>query len=817
MPTPPPSVVRHFDGAELAHFLLRNVLLCLLYWAVAHLTRLYFEQFGMLPSPIWPAAAIALAAALRYGWSIAPGLYTGAVLASCCSFSAPLPVALGIGVMNTVGPLVAASLLTRSATGFSPFHRVRDVFLFFMLGAVFHAALAASGGVTSLFLGGQLAQERFFASWAIWWVADAGAVILFAPPLLAWMNKSQEPANPTSTDYLIGLGAIAGTVLIFFEVGGAHHLIASLTPLLIVPIAWCAVRMPVRDVTVLLLAVFSVAIAGTVAGQGAFDINGSNAMVTVSVMGLAGSITGLLLAALAAEQRRTKAALAESDHFNRELIESSHDCIKVLDREGRLKYMSHGGQALMEIEDVTPLLERSWIDIWPTEFRPLAHNAVTQAAAGGTGKFVGFCPTVTGLPKWWDVMITPIGDIRPPEQLLAVSRDITDRKLAEQALAENEREARDEAVKLATILSTLPIPVIIAQDPDCHAVIGNDAASALFGWGGNLSQTPANGAPAVNFEAWFEGRRLQGRELPLQRAAAHGRATDYHNLEIRLVDGRRFVLQGKAAPLLDDAGNVCGAVGAFVDISDRRAFERLLLESNNRLERINTELEQFAHVVAHDLRAPLRAVSQLCSCIQEDLGSATDAESNERMVLLRRRIMRMDNLINGLLAYSRLGYEPGAVESVPVAELVAQIMEDLPLPPGFSVEPADSLPTVTAHRTHLGQVLQNLIENATKHHDRPQEGHVWIDAYEDGPVWHFSIADDGPGIPEQFHDQIFRIFQTLEPRDQTEYTGIGLALVRKLVLNYGGSIAVSARAPRGSIFTFTWPKQKPETMETSAA
>ncbi|MBI2509271.1 MAG: PAS domain S-box protein [Betaproteobacteria bacterium] len=148
------------------------------------------------------------------------------------------------------------------------------------------------------------------------------------------------------------------------------------------------------------------------------------------------------------ERERAEQALRESNEFLRSVIESSRDCIKVLDLEGRLESMNQGGQRLLEIDDIKPLLNKSWLEFWKDADREAAEKAIGAARSGGTGSFEGYCPSAKGTPKWWDVIITPIrGADGGPEKLLAVSRDITDRKHAEQERLAHAIGQRDALVR----------------------------------------------------------------------------------------------------------------------------------------------------------------------------------------------------------------------------------------------------------------------------------------------------------------------------------------------------------------------------------
>ncbi|MGB3787235.1 MAG: PAS domain S-box protein, partial [Phormidesmis sp.] len=240
--------------------------------------------------------------------------------------------------------------------------------------------------------------------------------------------------------------------------------------------------------------------------------------------------------------------------------------------------------------------------------------------------------------------------------------------------------------------------------------------------------------------------------------------------------------------------------------NDLVAVNVMLTNTMSQLEQRNNELDQFAYVTSHDLKAPLRAIANLSSWIEEDLGDKLPAENKEQFDLLKNRVLRMEGFIDGLLEYSRIGRTHQGSELVDVAALLADILDSISPLGQFSVEIVSPMPTLEVKRVPLIQVFSNLIVNAIKHHDR-KDGRVQISAIEHDDSYEFLIADDGPGIDAIYHDKIFTIFQTLRSRDDLESTGIGLSLVKKTVKAEGGEVSVSSEEGKGATFSFTWPKE----------
>jgi PAS domain S-box-containing protein len=231
-----------------------------------------------------------------------------------------------------------------------------------------------------------------------------------------------------------------------------------------------------------------------------------------------------------------------------------------------------------------------------------------------------------------------------------------------------------------------------------------------------------------------------------------------------------------------------------------------LLASNQSLLQSNRELEQFAYITAHDLKAPLRAIASLSEWIEEDLGDNISVETRSQMQLLRGRTYRMHALLNSLLEYSRSGRLQSPIITVDVHQLLTDVIKALAPPATFTINTVTPMPILHTRRQPLQQVFTHLIDNAIRHHPTRQ-GIVKVSAIEHSDCYEFAIADNGDGIDPQFQDRIYTIFQTLKARDLQENTGAGLAIVKKVVTAEGGTIELESAAGSGATFRFTWLKQ----------
>ncbi len=239
----------------------------------------------------------------------------------------------------------------------------------------------------------------------------------------------------------------------------------------------------------------------------------------------------------------------------------------------------------------------------------------------------------------------------------------------------------------------------------------------------------------------------------------------------------------------------------------RRVAEVTLQKYTHELERSNKELNDFAYIASHDLKAPLRGITQLASWIEQDMQENLTEQTKEYLDLMQNRIKRLEKLLNDLLAYSRVGRKHGDFKQVELAELVKDVFQMLHPPPGFKLLCQQELPTLMTLTVPLEQVFRNLLNNAIKHHDR-DEGTLRIEAQtiEDG--FEFVVSDDGPGIAPDQQQRVFKIFQTLKPRDEVEGSGIGLAIVKKLLDNYQTAITIESDGIRGTHMRFNWPTEQ---------
>jgi PAS domain S-box-containing protein len=406
-----------------------------------------------------------------------------------------------------------------------------------------------------------------------------------------------------------------------------------------------------------------------------------------------------------------------------------------------------------------------------------------------------------------------------PIRMVGVIRDITELKQAEQALQESEERFRATFEQAAVgIAHVSPQGQWLRVNQKLCEIVGYTSDELL-----TLTFQEITHPDDLDADLTYV-RQLLANEIQtysMEKRYIHKRGeTVWIELTVSLVRS------GIQSP--DELGTPQYFIAVIEEIGDRKQAETeraqaqadlkarahelselniLLMQAAGMLERRNQELDQFVYVVSHDLKAPLRAISNLSEWIEMDLEGQLPPENQQQLQLLRTRTQRMTAMIDGLLNYSRAGRAKMDTEVVEVSELLAEVIDSLNPPPQFAIKITAPMPTLKTKRLLLSQVFANLISNAVKHRDR-EDGNLEISVQEDANFYEFALKDDGPGIAPEDHERIFMIFRTLRPSVNNESTGVGLSIVRKIIETEGGAIRLESQLQQGTTFYFSWPKQE---------
>ena len=377
--------------------------------------------------------------------------------------------------------------------------------------------------------------------------------------------------------------------------------------------------------------------------------------------------------------------------------------------------------------------------------------------------------------------------------VIYIMDDVGQYKLAEKVVQENEAKMR------AIIDSALDAVIVINQEGKITE--WNSQAEQIFGWSAEE----------------VRGVTISDTIIPPQYKSSHDKGFEHflktgegpalnQRLEIKAVNrlNREFPIELTIIPI--QLGEEYFFSAFIRDISQRKAQEEKREKLLNQLAQANAELKDFAYIVSHDLKAPLRAISSLSSWISEDYEDKFDEEGKQQFALLKGRVNRMSELITGILNYSKIGRVNTEIYQVNLQTLVEEIQDMLVVGTEVEIHIPKSLPTVSYNKVSAQQIFQNLMSNAIKYNDK-EICEIEI-GFSHGTHHHtFWVKDNGPGIDEKYHDKIFKIFQTLRPRDEVEATGVGLSIVKKTLNLFGGNIWIESTVGEGTSFLFTIPHE----------
>jgi PAS domain S-box-containing protein len=502
--------------------------------------------------------------------------------------------------------------------------------------------------------------------------------------------------------------------------------------------------------------------------------------ILLTVVGMVALLAGGLGLALAVQTRNLGRSLRDATETRAKfqtLFDESTQLIGTLTPDGVVTGVNRAAAEAAHCRPSDMIGQPAWDTGWwshDPELAQRARDGIAEAAAGRAARFEAVHILPDGGAGWSDISIKPLrGQEGRISQLVVEGSDITERKLAEQAIRES------EALYHEMFLSCAAVKLLI--DPDQGVILdANDAAVNFYGH-------PRDALVGMPLD-----RVVVERGVETAGAGQHCR----HRLASGVV--REVDVYG---------GSVTRGGRPLRHLIVHDVTERLRLEQE--LRRSNTELEQFAYAASHDLREPLRMVSSFVGLLSRRYGSQLDDTGRELLAFAEDGAKRMDRMILDLLEYSRVGRFERPMQPWPLGDLVAAALQQLAVAiteAGAVVTVESSLPAINANREEMVRALMNLIGNAIKYHRADVTPAVSLSASIEGDRVVLAIADNGIGIAPDYFERIFLLFQRLHARDEYEGTGIGLALVKKIVDRHGGKVWVeSAGENQGSTFFVSLP------------
>ncbi len=479
------------------------------------------------------------------------------------------------------------------------------------------------------------------------------------------------------------------------------------------------------------------------------------------------------------------------------LLASATDAMLIIDKDGQLLLVNPALEKLFGY-DSGELPGKALETLIPARFR---HGHVglrgsyferPHPRAMGAG-FELFATRKDGTEFPVEVSLSPLQDNDTHPMVMATIHDISARKQAEHALQESEARMRAIFETAADAIITIDQQGVIERV--------NPAAERMFG---------------------YPESEVQGRNVKILMPAPHREAHDGYLHHYMTTGEKRIIGKGREVQGLRRDGSIFPMdlavtemwlggrrmfTGLVRDITERKHAEEKAQQLLQELTSANEELTNFAYVVSHDLKAPLRGIGSLADWLAHDYADKFNDEGKEHMRLLINRVHRMGALIDGILQYSRVGRIKEAVVPVQLDQLIAEVIDLLAVPAHIKVTVMPGMPVVSGEPTRIQQLFHNLVSNAVKYMDKPQ-GEIEVGWADEGSQWRFHVRDNGPGIAERHFERIFQLFQTLAPRDRVESTGVGLALVKKIVEMYQGRVWLESELGKGTTFYFTLPKKR---------
>lgn len=708
-----------------------------------------------------------------------------------------IPLALLISIGTVMACLSATLITSRLINKEHPLNRGKNVLILLILGPFIYATIAGFIGVTSLSLTNSGSTEDFWYSFKTWWLGDATGIILITPLILAWSSKTSSSKKHTTLfeSSLYILITILLCLAVFFQYHSLKYLILPI-------LFWSAYRFGIKTTTlhIIIIALFS--IITTVQGIGPFNeeyLNDSILFLDLFLSVI--TVCSLFLAGIMTEREQTEDSIKISEKNlsdNQILLESTLESPKdvgIYSLGLNYEYLSfnslhkHNMKIINGI-DITLGMKLQDCIVNPTELEQ-SIAILDKVFSGESISTVGYFEANN---SFWSFRTSPI--INQNQEIVGatiISTDITEIKKAQENLEKSEEKYRNIFENIQDVIfQTNPNGTFLNISPSIKAVAGYNPEE-LIGKPTTILQTNEEEPDTII--------QLVNEQFIIK---------NFEKL-IKTKEGKTIWINLNAKMIFDKNNEPSHIDAVAQDITQRKEHEKKIASQNKKLEAQNRELEQFVYITSHDLQEPLITLKYFSDVLKTDLTKDTTENISQYLNFIMESSDRMQQLVKGLMDYSRIGHEKSAktTDSKEIVNKAILTLADQIENSNTEIIVGD-LPTVYGDSQELTELFQHLISNSIKFRKKDLPLQVTITSKKVKNNWQFTVEDNGIGIEEQNKPKLFAIFKRLHNREDYSGIGIGLAISKKIVTSHGGNIWVESVFGQGTAIHFTLPIHKEE-------
>lgn len=746
------------------------------YVALAQMVALFYVD-SQLVSIFWPPSGLALAAVLiggrRYGIAVYAGIFTEVLMNGL-----PIPAALLIAAGGTVAALTASRLLTCRGADATELATLNDYLRLLLFGAGVGSLIAATCGAGALLLFTASPKADFAAHVLRWWMGDALGVVLVTPLLLVWRKPPADwltwrkglPALAS-----LGVTFAAGQIVFLNWLHSYLGLIAHGFQLFLF-VSLTAIYAGLHGTVIAVALIVCQALLGAHFGIGYFAHDlAKSGLASFWFYALSLTVVGMIQASYITERKRIEAALNKEKQRYQLVLKTASDGIHIVDPQGRLLEASDSFYAMLGYPAGTAMSVKDWNTEYTEEqlqhiFRQIIAEPVhfQTRHRKADGQLIDIELNARSLK------------VNGQYFLIASARDISASKRFEAQLRESESRFRHIANAAPTL--------IWMSDTDKRCYWFNKVW--LDFTGRSLQQEIGNG--------WAEGVHPDDLSHCLQTYAGHFAARQPFRMEYRLKrhdDEFRWLLD-IGVPLYDDTGVFMGYIGSCIDITDSK--------------RAQDDLQQFAEIAAHHLQEPTRRLLSFAQQLHKHYPDAGDDNDDVKLMLvyLEQGALRLRALLTDIQLYLAAAAPRGPIEAIDVAEVVQTVVQlhVQPIRQRAATIRCPAMPPVDMDRARLTDIVNILLDNALRHTGSDRALVIDISGVAKADRVYCRFADNGPGIPEPYRERVFRVFERLQTSDDASSTGIGLAIVKRIVESCRGSVSLGETDGGGVTVLFDLPR-----------